>query len=290
MIHSAEVRGPHASFDTVVHMMHGCNNRFFVIDDKDNSWLRQHHERRNLVRDLATQSDVTGFVVDSILTVSRAPKGFHMRVFDRDGSEERMCGNGIRCVAKYLLDLEGGRSIDIHTGDGVKRASYQEGGVSVSMGFFDDPVQVSSHFFVDTGNPHLVVVNPPHLPSHDGALLALAQSLSGDPALCSRVGVPVDAGLYVNFVWTQGEFPAILTYERFIGRFTDACGTGNCAVGLVLSRYFGVALPVSLVNRGGEIVISEDAGGLCMTGPAVYIGARRLAHAPILVEEAAQLS
>lgn len=87
--------------------------------------------------------------------------------------------------------------------------------------------------------------------------------------------MPESDGLYVNFAWTSGAAPVVLTYERFVGRFTEACGTGNCAVGLVLSRRKGFDLPVTLVNRGGEITIGESEGSLRMTGAAAYLRTAR---------------
>jgi diaminopimelate epimerase len=109
-------------------VMHGCWNRFAIVDEDAVSVA--DFQKGALVRAVAERLDVHGVL---FLTASR---GLRMRIFDRDGTEAAMCGNGIRCAARYFHDRgrARGAAFAIATRDGVKAVWLERGGVTVDMG------------------------------------------------------------------------------------------------------------------------------------------------------------
>ena len=223
-----------------------------------------------------------------ILVLPSAVADARMRILNSDGSEAEMCGNGLRCLGKFLYDgglcrkspmrvetPAGILTLEIEAEDGRARR------LTVDMGAPRfDPVQIpvaadtneltlevggrSLNFFcVGMGNPHAVTFD---LYPDGGEFARLGPLLERHPAFPRRANIEfcriADGGAQVR-VWERGDGPTL------------ACGTGACAVlaagasmGL-LPRRAGIALP------GGSLDIRwADDGHLFMTGPAetVYTG------------------
>ena len=158
---------------------------------------------------------------------------FKMRIFNADGSEAKMCGNGIRCVGKYVYDkgytdkthleietLSGIRTLDLHLSDGIVE------NVSVDMGkaVLSDPedLDVDGTFVncnpVSVGNPHAVIFV-------DDIETAPLTTLG--PKLEHHEAFP--GGVNVEFVQKTGKNRLRMrVWERGSG-VTMACGTGACA-------------------------------------------------------------
>jgi diaminopimelate epimerase len=190
-----------------------------------------------------------------------------MRIFNADGSEAKMCGNGIRCVGKYVFDKcytdktdlviatgSGLRRLKLHCADGVVSS------VSVEMGkAIVTPSDAGD--LVDVGNPHLVVFVPD---AENAPLLADGPKLSAS----------VSGGVNVEFVSQLGKSRLRMrVWERGSG-VTMACGTGACAsAAAAVSR--GLCRPgrtVSVILDGGTLKITVDEEGrVLMTGPAESI-------------------
>jgi diaminopimelate epimerase len=206
---------------------------------------------------------------------------FGMRIFNADGSEAKMCGNGIRCVGKYVYDkgYTDKTSITVETLSGVKLLRMQARGgkvksVTVDMG----RAEVGEAFAVDAagltvtgtpvsvGNPHFVVFVDD---------IEKAPLLTAGPAIEKHAAFP--GGVNVEFVQPLGENKLRMrVWERGSG-VTMACGTGACAsaaaaVGKGICR---AGAPVSVVLDGGTLEVTVgDGGEVLMTGPAetVYEG------------------
>ena len=202
---------------------------------------------------------------------------FRMRMFNADGSEGRMCGNGIRCVGKYVYDrgLTAKTALDIETAAGVKHLALQvEGGktaaVTVDMGApgigEPIPVLVKGQTYtgrpVDMGNPHLVV----YWDGLDGLPMS---SLGPRFEVCPRFPDRVNT----EFVRVDGRGELTMrVWERGSGE-TLACGTGACAAAVcaitdgLADHHVAVRLP------GGTLRIQWDGGDapVYMTGPAVTV-------------------
>ena len=214
-----------------------------------------------------------------------------MRMFNSDGSEGEMCGNGIRCVAKYTWDH--GRSkanpLRVETMSGIKVMDLVLGedgkatGATVDMGepildpskipvnipqkrIVELPIRTSKQAFLMTcvsmGNPHLVI---------------FVDDVAGVPL--EEVGPELETNalfperINVHFVQAHsGEEVTVRTWERGTG-FTLACGTGASAVCVagVLAGKTGRKITVHLCGGDLELEWREYDGHVYMTGPAVEV-------------------
>lgn len=207
-----------------------------------------------------------------------AAADFQMRIFNADGSEAKMCGNGIRCVGKYVYDkhLTGRTHLTIETLSGVKTLdlAVENGHVrqaAVAMGRAAAGAakeltvcgQVVRCIPVDVGNPHAVIFT---VCADDAPLTTLGPALEHHPAF--------PGGVNVEFV--QVLSPTRLrmrVWERGSG-VTMACGTGACAsaAAAVSAGLCPSERDITVVLDGGELCIRVSAGGeVTMTGPAETI-------------------
>jgi diaminopimelate epimerase len=210
-----------------------------------------------------------------------------MQMFNADGSEAEMCGNGIRCVAKYVYDHGICRRDDlrIETRAGVLAVRVETDGglvrqVRVDMGepildaaaipttlpgapVADVPLEVAGRRLMVTsvsmGNPHCVIFVPE---STDELVLGLGPRIETDPHFPTRVNVEFVEVLGPGEVRQR-------TWERGSGE-TWACGTGAsavCVAGVLTGR-----TDRRIVNhlRGGDLMLewNEADGRVYMTGPA----------------------
>lgn len=199
---------------------------------------------------------------------------FRMQMFNADGSEGRVCGNGIRCLGKLVCDwgLTDRTNMDIETIAGVKHLTLhlEEGraDVTVDMGtpVVGAPVSVSAegHSYmgrpVDMGNPHLVVY------SQD--LDTLPVTVLG-PAFEAHF----PGGVNAEFVRVEGRDRLTMrVWERGSGE-TLACGTGACAAAVCAVTDGLADAEVTVRLPGGELSVRWDGGEtpVYMTGPAVTV-------------------
>lgn len=203
---------------------------------------------------------------------------FKMRIFNADGSEAMMCGNGIRCVGKYVYDkgYTDKTHLQIETLSGIKTLDLQVFGgkvktVTVGMGIAKaaeiqeltvdgQPVAVTP---VSVGNPHAVIFVPD---------IGQARLYELGPKLERHSAFP--DGVNVEFVQVIDETHLRMrVWERGSG-VTMACGTGACAsaAAAVKQGYVLAGEPVSVILDGGtlEIRVAPD-GNVTMTGPAEMI-------------------
>lgn len=215
-----------------------------------------------------------------------------MRIFNADGSEGKMCGNGIRCVGKYLYDhgLVGGRTqITVDTLSGIKYLTlYPEGGevrsVRVDMGAaILTPAEIPCTFpgeravavpltvgeqtyaatCVSMGNPHCVIFCEDDIDALD--LPRIGPNFEHHPAFPERVNTE-----FINVLGTHEL--KMRVWERGSGE-TWACGTGTCAaaVAAVLNGFCPKNEDVLVHLRGGDLTIRYTDETVWMTGPAVSI-------------------
>ena len=207
---------------------------------------------------------------------------FRMRMFNPDGTESEMCGNGVRCVARLLADRghAPGPDIALETGAGVLGLHLlPDGRVRVDMGparldayeigmaghqgrFVDQDVSIGGRTLPGTavgmGNPHLVLFVDS---AADVPLEVWGPELEHHPNFPNRVNV--------HFVEVVG--PAALiqrTWERGAG-VTLACGTGACACAVAASITGRAEPHVQVALPGGVLEIEYASDGtVWMTGPA----------------------
>jgi diaminopimelate epimerase len=242
--------------------MDGCGNSFLVVDEMKMPLAGL--DRSVISRALANQHDT-----DGVLYVDRWQGLPAMKIFDRDGTEETMCGNGLRCATRYFHDTCIPESrFSILTGDGEKAVSVRENQVEVNLGEARDYRQIAPHLhYVFTGVPHVVVIGA-EIDLESARILG--KSLREEKSLCEFVGHP--EGVNVNFIWRNAQGIAVRTYEVGVENVTQSCGTGSAASAYVASRVFGTALPVIAASPGGELEIRAVDDQLTICGITRYQG------------------
>lgn len=188
-----------------------------------------------------------------------------MLVLNHDGSRPEMCGNGLRCVARYLAQDAAPFTID--TDAGPRRCQVRGDQVEVDMGpaQFLGPRDVAGRRFAafSLGNPHAVAFVAPH---EDPEQLArtLGPLVERDPQFPARTNV--------EFARVEPDGSLTLwVWERGCG-ITAACGTGACAT-LAAAVAAGLApadRPVRVQLPGGPLTIRLTTDRVWMTGPARF--------------------
>ncbi len=210
-----------------------------------------------------------GVGADGILVVGDAPS---MLVYNRDGSRPQMCGNGVRCVARYLVEQKGfGHELTIETDAGPRQCVCTEDAdgffvdVEMGPGQYQGTVSVSAHGHamvlhkVSMGNPHAVYFGAMDIPTIDAIGAELNENHPEFPE-------------GVNFeVVGVGDVLDCVVYERGVGR-TQACGTGACAVAVAAwNENLKSVGPTVVRLPGGPLTIDKRNGMTWMRGPAVDV-------------------
>jgi diaminopimelate epimerase len=246
-----------------VSKMHGACNDFIVVDGRNQSVA----DLRAFA--LAACDRHAGIGADGVLIIERSPRApVAMRVINNDGSEAQMCGNGVRCIARYLDEAGEGGEFDIDTPAGIVHTSVIERGetyrVRVDMGeprIESRDATESQSAIVDVGNRHLVLFRD-GIEAFD--LFAIGEATKSDPRY--------PGGINMHLVVVEDRHTLrVRHYERGAG-LTMACGTGAvaCAVAAVVRGE--VESPVLVRVPGGELRIDWDGRGHAfMTGPAVRV-------------------
>ncbi|OQW43325.1 MAG: hypothetical protein A4S08_00760 [Proteobacteria bacterium SG_bin4] len=242
--------------------MDGCGNSFLVIDEMQTPL--EGFDRAQISSALATQQET-----DGILYVDRMQGALTMKIFDRDGTEETMCGNGLRCATRYFRDRYVTSDVfTIITGDGAKEVVVEQELVEVNLGQVRDYRQIDNHIhYAYTGVPHVVVIGS-ELDLESAR--SLGKALREDQSLCEYLGHP--EGVNVNCIWRVDDGIAVRTFEVGVEDLTLSCGTGSAASAYVASRVFGTSLPIRTHSLGGSLRVREDKGGLAICGPTRYQG------------------
>ncbi|MFP5506537.1 MAG: diaminopimelate epimerase [Gammaproteobacteria bacterium] len=259
--------------------MHGLGNDFVVFDGVSQTVALTPAQCRRIA------DRHFGVGCDQILLVEkpgRADVDFRYRIFNADGGEVEQCGNGARCFVRFVHDkkLTAKTAIRVETASGVIAPELLPSGqVKVNMGaprfapaeipFKADaealvyPLKVGQHTIdiaaLSMGNPHAVLrVNDLDTAPVD----ILGPAIESHPRFPQRV----NAGFMQ--VLTPHDI-RLRVYERGAGE-TLACGTGACAAAVAGIRQGGLASPVSVHTRGGDLVIEWAGPGqpVFMTGPA----------------------
>lgn len=256
--------------------LHGNGNDFVLIDEFARTvvpepmkpeFARLYCDRR------------FGIGGDGVLFLSKGASGdLRMRLLQPDGSEAGMCGNGVRCVAKFAVDREYARgAFVVETGAGPVpvEAGYDDQGdfeatigmpdpafdrpgiPALGVGEFLEEVDGYEVRAVNTGVPHAVVFVE-DIDAVDLGVIA--------PAIRHHPSFP--EGANVNFVQVTGPGAIrVRTYERGVEGETLSCGTGATASAAVAHRLGLVGASVEVETMGGPLTIALGSV-TTMTGPA----------------------
>lgn len=260
--------------------MHGAGNNFIIFEDFENKYENLEAVAKNLC------DRAFGIGADGILVVRKSTVAeIQMIIINADGSYAAMCGNGIRCFAKYVYDkgLVKNTSLDIETGDGVKHAKLEIEnnkvmGVTINMGIpafeparvpvvsedivLNKNISIGENRYTITsmllGVPHTIIIDPiDKYPVEEGRLIEKSSIFP--------------QGTNVNFceVINKDEI-TVKTWERGAGA-TLACGTGSCASVVACRKLKLVNSKVKVNIPGGSLVVEITEEGVMMTGPAVTV-------------------
>ena len=254
---------------------HGTHNDFILIEDVvDAIDLAPAQIARICNRESGVKSS-NRIGADGIIIIKKRDEKWFMDYRNSDGSLAEMCGNGIRVMARYIVerDLQGEGIFPINTRAGMRYLAVpREGDISVNMGKVEEvygEIEVTvgekswSGYNINVGNPHAVV---------------FVDDLGDAGALLEAPLVEPDDeypdGVNVEFVkiLANGEI-AMRVHERGSGE-TQSCGTGTCAVALAACLATKKSLPASwIINPpGGRLVVEIDGhSNATLIGPAVIL-------------------
>ncbi len=261
--------------------MHGLGNDFMVVDNvTQNVYLS-----KDAIRRLSDRNFGIGF--DQLLIVEPPydPElDFHYRIFNADGSEVEQCGNGARCVARFvrMKGLTNKHNIAVSTSKGkIMLKAERDGHITVDMGKpVLDPNQVpftakkeeKTYILraddqtvmcgvVSMGNPHVVVLV-------DDVDTAPVETLG--PILENHERFPQKVN--VGFLEVKNsEYGRLRVWERGVGE-TLACGSGACAAAVVGQLQGKLGSNCTLELRGGKLKFQWQPGqSVRMTGAAEHV-------------------
>lgn len=227
-------------------------------------------------RDAALAENLSGFArkvcdrkygvgADGLLLLERSKNAdFKMKIFNSDGSEAEMCGNGSRCIALYAATKKtAGNSMTIDTIAGILNADVKGDTVKVKL---TDPSGLKNNIDIDLGNlncsVNFVDTGVPHVVYFVDDLKAVDVKSMGSEIRHHKKFSP--KGTNANFVKVTGKDSiSVRTYERGVEDETLACGTGSVASALISAHCEKMGSPVTVETRSGEklkIYFDRDNG------------------------------
>lgn len=274
--------------------MHGCGNDYVYVDCTK--------EVIPNISETAIRVSDRHFGIGSdglILIKASDVADFEMDMYNADGSRGKMCGNGIRCVAKYVYDhgLTDKTTITVNTLSGIKtlKLTVEDGKVSkvrVDMGepelipaqvpvkasvlgWADDrreaivaePLEIKGRSYditcVSMGNPHCITFIEEDV--RDFPLEAAGPVFEKHELFPERVNTE-----FINVI--DKDHLRMRVWERGSGE-TLACGTGACAVAVAsyLNGFTGRSVDIELLGGHLEVVYDEKTNHVFMTGPATEV-------------------
>lgn len=264
---------------------HGCGNDFIIVDEIEREVIPESYKGLAAIKMCKRRFSVGADDLLDLVPSSSADAW--MRIFEPDGSEADMCGNGIRCVAAYLCEKLGRDEVLIETRAGLKEIVRENGLYRVNMGRLykkygeqrefinysfndeDELINIKMDFpilgkinlsIVNIGEPHAVIfVNDVDKEDLEKYGEAIAKNRKIFPK-----------GISVNLVQViDNETIKVRTYERGVWGETLACGTGStasAAVAYLLGKISNRNVKVKV--KGGELRIIVNEDQLYMIGPA----------------------
>jgi len=269
---------------------HGLGNDYILIDNL--KWNIPEEKFNDLAEILCKPHFSIG--ADGLILVCPSDKtDLKMRIFNPDGSEAEMCGNGIRCFAKYIYEnnICKKREIEVETLKRTVKAELKVNNNKVESVVIDmgtpilscDDIPVITEGLSDKclnqsivaidrmfkfsavsmGNPHAIIFTD-ILPNND-ELNRYGANISSNAVFPKKTNV--------EFVKIHSQDEATLrVFERGVG-ITNSCGTGTCAAvvaGSILGT-FRKNHPIIVHNDGGDLIITYNGRTVFMEGPATRV-------------------
>jgi diaminopimelate epimerase len=266
---------------------HGAGNDFIIINNLNEEIGEE--EKSTLAKKLCRRRFSIG--ADGLVLIEKSRVAdVKMRIFNPDGSEPEMCGNAIRCVAKYVRDsgIKSNKKISVETLAGIKKLEITSNGkisyVKVNMGkpklerrdipalgegkLLGEKIKINSGEIeihgVNTGVPHAVVFVQ-DIAHAD--LMKIGRAIRFHPIF--------PEGANVNLLEKVGENSfKVRTYERGVEGETLACGTGIVASAVIacILGEASIEMPIKLEAKGGTLYVEKNKKGeWFMNGPAEFV-------------------
>ena len=245
--------------------MNGAGNDFMVIDARN-----QKLDFETLSKELCKLTGADGF-----MAVDHSQKAdFKLHFYNSDGSRGEMCGNGARCICKFAYDNGiAGETMIVETDAGLVpgwRLDENRYRVKLNNPGVLDLNRREDSAYVELGDPGV-----PHGVTHiPGLTWDMAEALR-EKGVGLRYAAEFPKGANINFYdWIGENTVRVLTYERGVEDYTQACGTGCGSIASVL--YTRGQLPggvLTAVNKGGTLTVTiggkEGAiDSILLEGPA----------------------
>jgi len=263
--------------------MEGAGNNFVVFSDLEN----KYKDLNSLAKKLCDRN--FGIGGDGILVARQCNEAdIEMIIINADGSYASMCGNGIRCFARFVYEqnLVKDKTFNVLTGDGVKKCDliFEDEkfvGVKINMGYGDfNPKKVPANSEDEIieksieANGKEYIINSIHL----GVPHTVIHTKESEFDVAEGEAIEKHKlfleGTNVNFcrIINDKEIK-VDTWERGAGP-TLACGTGCCSAVVISNRLEYVGKQVKVTAPGGILNIDIEEQGVMMTGPAknVFMG------------------
>ncbi len=269
---------------------HGSENDFVLIDLTKNSVSFTDDMRCNLAIAVCDRNSIIG--ADGVLYIEQSQKGnAQMRIFNSDGSEAEMCGNGLRIVGRYVSEKENSDKVTVENVTGIVYP------IEKKKDFFENVSAVTIQFPKADFNAALVLRNESgnffnrNIPALDASYIFSVVSMPNPHIVSIVEHLDVDTlteigtksnndketfvnGANVSFVQIKSREEIFVgTFERGVG-LTNACGTAMFASVVVATQNGLLAQGewIKVRNAGGFILIklNEDYSGY-MTGNATYV-------------------
>lgn len=239
------------------HKYQGTGNDFILIDDRDEAFPLVSEKIIKLCH------PKYGIGTDGLILLRPSEKGdFMMRIFNKDGSEAEMCGNGLRCLIQFIRDLGiDGESFHIETMKKIYPCKIKNGRIFVDMGI--------PEIIEKKGSDHLLEVGVPHFVTFVDDLKQF------DLEARERFS---DLGVNINYAKLD-PFRVIRmrTFERGVEEETYSCGSGATATAMAAWMKFGLSGPVSIIFGSGEelqfeiALENENLKGITMSGDVAHV-------------------
>ncbi len=256
--------------NNVFYKYHGAGNDFIMINNRDVSFDPKNTEKIRLLCDRRIGVGADGL----ILMESSEKADCFMNYYNSDGTIAEMCGNGVRCLAKFFLEQTKSnlKELSIDTRAGVKKIKCNDdGSFSVNMGapifshanFPNEPTTIENILFnfVSMGNPHAVTfvksISEIDLPQ-------IGPKIENNSLFPNKINAE-----FVEKI--TDDYFKVKVWERGCGE-TLACGTGACAVFSTLDKEKSIDKEITLEFPGGKLYLSKNhEGEIILRGPAVCV-------------------
>ena len=244
---------------------HGLGNSFLIV---------KYEENRNY-RELSLKycNNRLSIGADGLIVYKTNP--LEMFIYNKDGSEAIMCGNGIRCFIHYAflhgLLKERRKNIEVRTRSGiykidivstfpfVSKATFKRGLIRKEIiGIYDE---LYESYYVKVGVRHNVIVIDE---TNQDKIMHLKDNLIKYGGFFEETNIDIVEKVNENTI-------KVSTYERGVG-FTSRCGTGSVASALVSNYLFDCSSDIYVINEYGKLHITIVGDKVFMEGPSEKIG------------------